>query len=52
MHVYVVITKSIYQIIMLNFGSVKLLLIVIIVFKRYPSTYCLMQGRCFFCSDL
>ena len=24
---------------------VKLLVIVIIVFKRYPSTYCLMQGR-------
>ena len=37
---------------MLNFGSVKVLLIVIIVFKRYPSTYCLMQGRCFYCSDL
>ena len=27
--------------------SVKLLVIVIIYFKRYPSTYCLMQGRCF-----
>jgi len=26
--------------------SVKLLVIVIIVFKRYPSTYCCMQGRC------
>ena len=23
----------------------------IIVFKRYPSTYCLMQGSCFLCSD-
>jgi len=31
--------------------SVKLLIIVIIVFKRYPSTYCLMQGSCFICSD-
>jgi len=31
--------------------SVKLLVIVIIVFKRYPSTYCLMQGSCFICSD-
>ena len=27
--------------------SVKLLVIVFIVFKRYPSTYCLMQDRCF-----
>jgi len=26
------------------FISVKLLVIVVIVFKRYPSTYCLMQG--------
>jgi len=26
---------------------VKLLVIVIIYFKRYPSTYCLMQGNCF-----
>jgi len=31
--------------------SVKLFVIVIVVFKRYPSTYCLMQGRCFICSD-
>jgi len=30
--------------------SVKLLVIVTIVFKHYPSTYCLMQGRCFICS--
>ena len=30
--------------------SVKLLFIVIIVFKRYSSTYCLMQGSCFICS--
>jgi len=28
--------------------SFKLLAIVIIDFKRYPSTYCLMQGRSFF----
>ena len=27
--------------------SVKLLVIVIADFKRYPSTYCLMTGRCF-----
>jgi len=27
--------------------SVKVLLIVIIVFKRYPSTYCLLQGSLF-----
>jgi len=26
--------------------SVKLLVIVIIDFKRYPSTYCLKQGNC------
>jgi len=32
--------------------SVKLLVIVIIVFKRYPSTYCLIQGSCFICFDL
>jgi len=30
---------------------VKLLVLVIIVFKRYPSTYCLMQGSCFICRD-
>ena len=30
--------------------SVRLLVIVIIDFKRYPSTYSLMQGRCFICS--
>ena len=30
--------------------SVKLLAIVIIDFKRYPSTYCLMQGGCSICS--
>ena len=29
--------------------SVKLLVIVIIDFKRYPSSYCLMQGKCFVC---
>ena len=33
---------------MLKSMSVKLLVTVIIVFKRYPSTHCLMQGRCFF----
>jgi len=33
--------------IVIEIMSVKLLVIVIIVFKRYPSTYCLMQGRCF-----
>jgi len=32
--------------------SVKLLVIVIIVFKRCPSTICLMQGICFICIDL
>mgnify|MGYP000140301666 CR=1 FL=1 len=32
--------------------SVKLLVIVIICVKRYPSKYCLMQGRCVICSDL
>jgi len=31
--------------------SVKLLVIVIIVFKRYSSTYCFMQGWCFICSN-
>jgi len=31
--------------------SVKLMVIGKIVFKRYPSTYCLMQGSCFLCSD-
>jgi len=31
--------------------SVKLLVIVIIVFKHYPITYCLMQGSCFICSN-
>jgi len=31
--------------------SVKLLVIVIIVFKRYPGTGCLMQGSCFICSN-
>jgi len=31
--------------------SVTLLVIVIIVFKRYPSTYYVMQGNCFICSD-
>ena len=30
--------------------SVRLLVIVIIYFKRYPSTYSLMQGRCFICN--
>jgi len=30
----------------------NLLLIVIIYFKRYPDTYCLMQGRCIICSNL
>jgi len=30
--------------------SVKLLIIAIIDFKHYPSTYCLMQGSCFICS--
>jgi len=32
-------------------NHVKLLVIVIIDFKRYPSTYCLMQGRCFICNN-
>ena len=31
--------------------SVRLLVIVGIVDKRYPSTYGLMQGSCFICSD-
>jgi len=30
--------------------SVKLLVIVITVYKRYPSTYSLMQGSCFICT--
>ena len=34
----------------LNNMSVKLLVIVIIDFKLYPSTYCLGQDRCFICS--
>ena len=28
------------------------MVIVIIDFKSSPSTYCLMQGRCFFCNNL
>jgi len=28
-----------------------LLLVLVIDFKRYPSTYCLMQGGCFICRD-
>jgi len=32
--------------------SVKLLVIVIIGLKRYPSTYCLMQSKCFISSNL
>jgi len=31
--------------------SVKLLIIVIIDFKRYPSRYCLTPGSCFNCSN-
>jgi len=31
--------------------SVELLVIVIKASKRYPSTYWLMQGRSFICSD-
>jgi len=31
--------------------SVLLLVIVIKEFKLYQSTYCLMQGRCFICSN-
>jgi len=31
--------------------SVKLLVIVIIVYERYPSTYCLMQGSYFICGN-
>jgi len=31
--------------------TVKLLVTVVIDFKRYPSTYCLMQGSCFICSN-
>jgi len=31
--------------------SVKLLFTVIIVYKRCPSTYCVIQGRCFICSN-
>jgi len=33
-------------------GFVKLFVIVIIVLKPYPSTYCLMQGSCFICRNL
>ena len=32
--------------------SVKLLVIVIIVFECYPCTSCLMHGSCFICSDI
>ena len=44
---YVVIKKSMIR---LNFTrkSYLLLVIVFIVFKRYPRTYCLMQGSCNF----
>jgi len=31
--------------------SLKLLIIAIINFKRYPSTYCLMQGSCLICTN-
>jgi len=31
--------------------NVELLVIVNIVIKRHPSTYCLMQSSCFICSD-
>jgi len=31
--------------------SVKLLVTVNIYLKRYPSTYCLIQCRCFICSN-
>ena len=31
--------------------SGQLLVIVIIDFKRYPNTYCLIQGRCFICNQ-
>jgi len=31
--------------------SVKLLVTVIIVFKRYLRTYCLLQGSCFIWSN-
>jgi len=31
--------------------SVKLLVIVTKVYKRYPSIYCLMQCSCFICSN-
>jgi len=30
---------------------VKLFVVVIIDFKRFPSTKSLMQGRCFICSN-
>jgi len=51
---YVVITNSIYQMIRLyeKRMSVELWVIVIIVFKHYPSTYCIMQGSCFICSNV
>jgi len=31
--------------------SVNLYVIVIIDFKHFPGTYCLMQGRCLICSN-
>jgi len=31
--------------------EVNILVLVIIVFKCYPNTYCLMQRSCFICSD-
>jgi len=49
----IVITKSIYMYKMIKaklytkIMSVRLLIIVIIDFKCFPSTYCLMQGRNF-----
>jgi len=36
---------------MFNFLKVKLFVLVIIVFKRCPSTNCLMQGSCFICNN-
>jgi len=30
---------------------VKMFFVVVIVFKGYVSTYCLMHGSCFICSD-
>jgi len=36
---------------MFEIMTVRLLVIVIIVFKRCPSSYCLLHGRCIICRN-